>query len=337
MNIAVLGAGAWGTALAMAFAGRHDIALWTRDPRHAEALRMQGENARYLPGHSLPASIRVDADLARCLDGTALIIAAVPTGALAATLALVETVPAAVGRPLVWACKGFDAATGELPHRIVARVRTGTAAGRENTPAGVLSGPSFAAEIARGLPAALTLASDDAGFARETAHALHGGRLRVYSSTDVIGVEIGGAAKNVMAIAAGICDGLALGLNARAALVTRGLAELTRLGLSLGGRADTLMGLSGAGDLILTCTGDLSRNRQVGLQLARDVPLAEILRTLGHVAEGVSSAHSLASLARESGVEMPITEAVCGVLDGQLRPSDAVDGLMRRDPRAEGD
>jgi len=331
VNIAVLGAGAWGTALASTFAGQHDVTLWTRDPAFAGELRMHRENLRYLPGHRLPASIVIDADLSRCLSGAALIVGAVPTGALAATLERVAAVPGADERPLVWACKGFDSATGELPHRIVARVRTGSAC------SGVLSGPSFAAEIARGLPAALTLASADAGFARATAHALHSNRLRVYSSTDVIGVEVGGAAKNVMAIAAGICDGLGLGLNARAALVTRGLAELVRLGLKLGGRPDTLMGLSGAGDLILTCTGDLSRNRQVGLRLAQGVPLAEILGTLGHVAEGVSSAHSLAALARGNGVEMPITEAVCGVLDGRLQPAAAVDGLMRRDPRAEGE
>jgi glycerol-3-phosphate dehydrogenase (NAD(P)+) len=329
--IAVLGAGAWGTALASTFADQHGVTLWARDAAFAGELRTHRENLRYLPGHRLPASIAIDADLARCLSGATLIVAAVPTGALAATLARVEEVPGAGERPLVWACKGFDATTGELPHRIIARVRTGSAA------SGVLSGPSFAAEIARGLPAALTLASADAGFARATAQALHSSRLRVYSSTDVIGVEVGGAAKNVMAIAAGICDGLALGLNARAALVTRGLAELTRLGLKLGGRPDTLMGLSGAGDLILTCTGDLSRNRQVGLRLAQGMPLAEILRTLGHVAEGVSSAHSLAALARGNGVEMPITEAVCGVLDGRLQPAEAVDGLMRRDPRPEAE
>lgn len=329
MNITVLGAGAWGTALATAFADQHTVALWTRDPAQAADIQASRENLRYLPGHRLPASIVVDADLGRCLADVALILAVVPTGALATTLARVEAIPGASERPLVWACKGFDAATGELPHRIIARVRTGAAA------SGVLSGPSFAAEIARGLPAALTLASTDAAFARATAHALHGSRLRVYSSTDVIGVEIGGAAKNVMAIAAGICDGLALGLNARAALVTRGLAELTRLGLKLGGQPDTLMGLSGAGDLILTCTGDLSRNRQVGLRLAQEVPLAEILGTLGHVAEGVSSARSLAALARDSDVEMPITEAVCRVLDGRMKPGEAVEGLMRRDPRAE--
>ncbi|MBC7780046.1 MAG: NAD(P)-dependent glycerol-3-phosphate dehydrogenase, partial [Proteobacteria bacterium] len=243
--------------------------------------------------------------------------------------ALRESAHDAPPLPLVWACKGFDAQTGELPHVIVARIRAGSAV------CGVLSGPSFADEIAAGMPAALTLASTDAAFAHDTAHALHSARLRVYSSNDVVGVEIGGAAKNVMAIAAGICDGLALGLNARAALITRGLAELTRLGLKLGGRPDTLMGLSGAGDLILTCTGDLSRNRRVGLRLAEGTALTIILDELGHVAEGVSSAGALARLAQAHGVEMPITEAVCGVLDGRVNARAAVEGLMRRDPRSE--
>lgn len=336
MKIAVLGAGAWGTALASAFSDPHAVSLWTRDPAHAADLAGSRENRRYLPGHRLPASIRVDADLGRCLDGCELILAVVPTGALASTLERLEAMEGAGQRPLLWACKGFDAATGELPHAIIARVRNGGASSG-SAPCGVLSGPSFAAEIARGLPAALTLASADAAFARSSAHALHSNRLRIYSSPDVIGVEVGGAAKNVMAIAAGICDGLALGLNARAALITRGLAELTRLGLRLGGRPDTLMGLSGAGDLILTCTGDLSRNRQVGLQLAQGVPLAQILATLGHVAEGVSSAPALAALARAHAVEMPITEAVCQVLDGRLDARAAVEGLMRRDARSEAE
>lgn len=331
MSIAVLGAGAWGTALAVSFAAGHAVTLWSRDPAHALALDRERVNTRLLPGRPIPASIAIGADLAACLHGAELIVAAVPTGALAQTLALTDTLAAARCLPLVWACKGFDATTGELPHRIVARIRS------EATPSGVLSGPSFADEIARGLPAALTLASDDAAFAQTTARTLHSDRLRLYSSSDVIGVEIGGAAKNVMAIAAGICDGLALGLNARAALITRGLAELTRLGLALGGRADTLMGLSGAGDLILTCTGDLSRNRQVGLRLADGQTVPGILQQLGHVAEGVSSAHALAALARDKGIEMPITEAVCAVLDGRCSARDGVERLMRRDPRSESE
>jgi len=331
VNIAVLGAGAWGTALAVSFADLHEVTLWTRDPDHAQALTGARMNARYLPGRPLPASIRIGSDLAACSEQADLLVAAVPTGALGLVLSGMESIAGAAGLPLVWVCKGFDSATGELPHQILARVRGSTAT------CGVLSGPSFADEIARGLPAALTLAASDAAFARSTAQALHGKRLRIYSSSDVIGVEIGGAAKNVMAIAAGICDGLSLGMNARAALITRGLAELTRLGLSLGGRSDTLMGLSGAGDLILTCTGDLSRNRQVGLQLAAGQSISDILQRLGHVAEGVSSANALASLARANEVDMPITEAVCKVLDGSLQPRAAVEELMSRDARSEAD
>jgi glycerol-3-phosphate dehydrogenase (NAD(P)+) len=330
VNIAILGAGAWGTALAISASGQHQVRLWARDAAHAAALSGDHVNARYLANCPIPTTVVIDSDLTACLASAQLLIAAVPTGALGATLARVEAIDGARTIPLVWACKGFDSTSGELPHEIVARVRTGGAA------CGVLSGPSFADEIARGLPAALTLASGDPAFARTAAHALHNPRLRVYSSNDVIGVEIGGAAKNVLAIAAGICDGLALGLNARAALVTRGLAELTRLGLKLGGRPDTLMGLSGAGDLILTCTGDLSRNRRVGLRLAEGLPVAQILGELGHVAEGVSSARSLANLALAHGVEMPITEAVCQVLAGQSTARSAVEDLMRRDPRSEG-
>jgi glycerol-3-phosphate dehydrogenase (NAD(P)+) len=329
VSVAVLGAGAWGSALAIAAATRHPVRLWARDPRQAQAMAATRVNARYLPGRELPAAITVTDDLDEAVRDCAFAIAATPTGALASLLRQVRdgasTVPA-----VVWACKGFDAHTGELPHRIVARVLG------EDARCGVLSGPSFADEIARGLPAALTLASREAAFAHEAAQALHGPRLRVYSSRDVIGVEVGGAAKNVMAIAAGICDGLALGLNARAALITRGLAELTRLGLALGGRAETLMGLAGAGDLILTCTGDLSRNRRIGLLLAAGTPLSEALAALGHVAEGVNSARALHALATANAVDMPITAAVCEVLDGRASPGEVVQALMRRDPRPEG-
>ena len=329
MTVAVLGAGAWGTALAIAAAARHPVRLWARDPAQAAMMASARVNARYLPGRELPAAIRVTSSLEEAARDCEFAIAATPTGALAGLLeqlrASLPVVP-----PVVWACKGFDAHTGELPHRIVARVLG------EDARCGVLSGPSFADEIARGLPAALTLAARDGEFARDTAQALHGPRLRVYSSRDVIGVEVGGAAKNVMAIAAGICDGLSLGLNARAALITRGLAELTRLGLALGGRAETLMGLAGAGDLILTCTGDLSRNRRIGLLLATGTPLSEALAALGHVAEGVNSARALHALATTHEVEMPITAAVCEVLDGRASPAEAVQSLMRRDPRPEG-
>jgi len=199
----------------------------------------------------------------------------------------------------------------------------------------VLSGPSFAQEVARGFPTAVVLASADTGLAQRLARELHGPRLRIYSNDDLIGVEAAGAAKNVMAIAAGICDGLELGLNARAALISRGLAEISRLGLQLGGRIETFMGLAGAGDLILTCTGDLSRNRTVGLRLAAGAALGEILTSLGHVAEGVGTAYEVNRLAERLGVDMPITAAVCQVLDARLAPAAAVGQLMERDPRPE--
>ena len=199
----------------------------------------------------------------------------------------------------------------------------------------MLSGPSFAQEVAAGLPTALTLASRDHDFARDAARMLHGPALRVYSSADFVGVEVAGAVKNVIAIAAGICDGLRYGLNARAALITRGLAEIARLGVALGGRAETFMGLAGAGDLILTCTGDLSRNRTVGLKLARGEPLSDILAELGHVAEGVNTARELARIAERLGIEMPITSAVCRVLDDHREARAAADWLLQREPKAE--
>jgi glycerol-3-phosphate dehydrogenase (NAD(P)+) len=230
---------------------------------------------------------------------------------------------------VVWLCKGFEQGTGALPHRIAAET---LGAGARF---GALSGPSFAEEVAQGKPCALTLASSDARFARESAERLHGGRLRVYFTTDLVGVEIGGAVKNVMAIAAGISDGLGLGLNARAALITRGLAEIARLGAALGARPETIMGLAGVGDLILTATGDLSRNRRVGLELARGKPLEAILRDLGHIAEGVHSAREVARLAAAQGVDMPVSEAVNAVLDGKVSPAAAVEQLLAREPKSE--
>ena len=319
-RIAVLGAGAWGTALAAALGARHAVTLWARDATQAEVISRERSNRRYLPEVELPAQVAVTA---RWPDDAELLIAATPVAGLR------EVAARAAGRPLVWLCKGFEAGSGLLPHEIVAQVREARAA------CGALSGPSFALEVARGLPCALTLASAHPAFARAAARQLHGGRLRVYTSPDLVGVEIGGAVKNVMAIAVGIADGLALGQNARAALITRGLAEITRLGVALGGKAQTFMGLAGAGDLILTATGDLSRNRRVGLELARGRPLAAILGALGHVAEGVHSARETLRRASGAHVEMPITQAVCAVLEGRLAPPQAVERLLARDAKEE--
>jgi len=326
MNIAVLGAGAWGTAMAAHLAARHRVTLWARDADQAAALQQDRVNQRYLPGVPLPAQLTVTADFDLALRDAALILAGVTTAGLRATLRRIHS--AACPLPVVWLCKGFERERALLPHQVCA-------AELPNATCGVLSGPSFADEVARGQPTAVTLASTDAAFAATTARELHGGSLRVYSGTDVIGVEVAGAVKNVMAIATGICDGLKLGLNARAALVTRGLAEITRLGVALGGRVETFMGLAGVGDLILTCTGDLSRNRKVGLGLAQGTPLAEILQQLGHVAEGVLSAREVARLAGERGIEMPITEAVCRVLDAPQSAAVVARALLERDAKAE--
>ena len=327
MKICVLGAGAWGTALAIALAARHDVALWARDPAQAASMAAGRSNPRYLPEVDFPQAVHPTSDLAAAVAGAGLVLLVTPTAALREALGRLLAVQADM--PLLWACKGFERDSAKFPHRVVEE----TWAGR--SPSGALSGPSFAAEVARGWPTALVLASKDEAFARDTARALHQPALRVYYSDDVAGVEIGGAVKNVMAIATGVCDGMGLGHNARAALITRGLAEIGRLAARLGGRAETVMGLAGAGDLILTCTGDLSRNRRVGLLLATGRSLEDILADLGHVAEGVHSAREVQRLAAELGVDMPIVDAVCSVLFRGLHPSKAVEQLLSRDPRAE--
>ncbi len=326
-RVAVLGAGAWGTALACSLVPRLAVTLWARDRAQVDTLRDARRNARYLPEIELPGTLDLSAELPVAVRGAELLLAATPVAGLRDLLERLRSI--AVHTPLVWVCKGFEQGTGLLPHQIVEEIL-----GRDAR-CGALSGPSFALEVARGLPCALTLAARDAAFAREAAALLHGGRLRIYYNADLVGVEIGGAVKNVMAIAVGISDGLGLGQNARAALVTRGLAEITRLGVAAGGAAETFMGLAGAGDLILTATGDLSRNRRVGLELARGRRLEDILTELGHVAEGVRSAREVVRLAAERGVEMPVTEAVNAVLDGDISARQAAELLLARDPKRE--
>lgn len=327
MKLAILGAGAWGTALGIAMSARHQTTLWCRDPQQYERLRAERINSRYLPGIPLPAALRLTGDAAEALSTCDLAIAAVPAASLRDTLRLAAGLP---GRPgLVWLCKGFESGSGKLPHQIAAE-ELGAA-----WPYAALSGPSFAGEVARGLPAAVTLASSDTAFAISASRELHTGRFRVYSSDDLPGVEIGGAVKNVIAIAAGVCDGLKLGNSARAALITRGLAEMTRLGLALGGRMETFMGLAGAGDLVLTATSDLSRNRRVGLGLASGRRLADVLADLGHVAEGVWTAREVDRLATQTGVDMPIAAAVWRLLDGQVSVQVAFEELMNREPKQE--
>jgi glycerol-3-phosphate dehydrogenase (NAD(P)+) len=327
MKLAVLGAGAWGTAISISLASRHQVSLWARESDVCSDLLARRRNQRYLPGHEVPGTVEVTDQLRTAIVGAELTLIATSTAGLRETLKQVGLAGSAAR--IIWLCKGFEADTAQLPHQIAAAELP------DGAHYGVLSGPSFADEVARGLPAALTLASRDAQFAADAARSLHHPALRLYSSEDVIGVEVGGAVKNVMAIATGICDGLQLGQNARAALMTRGLAEITRLGLRLGGRLETFMGLAGAGDLFLTCSGDLSRNRNVGLKLATGIPVDQILRELGHVAEGVYTARAVTRLAGRLGVEMPITRAVCRVIDEGVPPRDAVQDLLQRDPRPE--
>ena len=323
-RVAVLGAGAWGTAIACVLGARLEVSLWARDAGQARAMAATRRNPRYLGGIEIPREVSIGADFDGAVAGNALFLVATPVAGLRGVLQRLDR-----DARVVWLCKGFEEGSGLLPHQVAAET---LGAGAR---CGALSGPSFAEEVARGLPCALTLASASTDFAREAAALLHGGRMRVYYSTDVAGVEIGGAVKNVMAIAAGISDGLGLGLNARAALVTRGLAEIARLCAALGGREETVMGLSGAGDLILTATGELSRNRRVGVELAQGRGLADILARLGHVAEGVRSAKEVLALSRQKKVEMPVTEAVVAVLDGTATPAGAVERLLARDPRRE--
>ena len=349
MKIVVFGAGAWGTALALSAStnplARHRVSLCARDAVQAADLQSQRENVRYLTGIKLPASLTVCA-LGRCVTAGSIGLAG--TQALAAIVAgadlLVIATPMAGLRsmliqlrdsclPVAWLCKGFEVAAstqayGLLAHEVQAQVAP-------DLRAGGLSGPSFALEVAQGKPTALVAASGSAELRSALVEAFHGPTLRVYANDDLVGVEVGGAVKNVLAIAAGLCDGLQLGLNARAALITRGLAEMTRLGVALGARAETFMGLSGLGDLVLTTTGDLSRNRQVGLALAQGQSLQQVMSTLGHVAEGVYCARTVLQRAGALAVEMPITQAVVALLDGQIKPQQAVALLMEREPVAE--
>ncbi|AMD44940.1 NAD(P)H-dependent glycerol-3-phosphate dehydrogenase [Bordetella holmesii] len=339
LRAAVLGAGSWGTALAAAAARRHPTLLWARDPAQVQHLQTRRENTRYLPDVALPATLAFSAELDRALaflgqdPDQALIILGVPVAGMSGIMTeLAQRLPAlGMGRtPIVWTCKGFETGTARLPHEIARQA----AAGMPGLACSVLSGPSFAREVAQGLPVALTVASDDARVTRAATAALHGGAVRVYASQDVVGVEVGGALKNVIAVACGISDGLALGTNARAALITRGLAEMARFGAALGARAETFAGLTGLGDLVLTATGELSRNRRVGLDIGAGRKLADILAS-GVTAEGVRCARAALDRARSLDVELPITQAVCAVLFDGVAPMTAVSALLAREARPE--
>ena len=335
MNITILGAGAWGTAIAQSAASRHQVTMWTISGEEAAALARDHENKRYLPGIALHHDIQFTTDLAQAVSNADLIAMVTPMGALREVLVKLSSLN--IQAPIICLSKGIEtpqngASIGLLAHQVALEVAPHIV---ESTGFGILSGPSFAKEVALNQPTAIVIASQKDNVCKTTIQALHSDRLRVYRSDDPIGVAVGGAVKNVLAIATGLLDGMQLGMNARAALLTRGLAEMARFGVAMGAQAQTFMGLSGLGDLVLTATGDLSRNRTVGLQLASGKTLAQILNELGHVAEGVYSARSIVLAARQLGVEMPISEAVVQLLDGQLTVTQALDNLMQRDAKAE--
>ena len=335
MKVAILGSGAWGTALAISAAARHQVMLWARDASLSKTLATDRVNARYLPGVDLPAGVQISggqAALCSILDRQDLVIIATPMSGLRDMLQSVKH----ISTPVAWLCKGFEvpqksdyyASFGLLAHEIHGHVAP-------DLIAGVLSGPSFAQEVARGQPTAIVAASESAAVRDALVAAFHSPTLRVYANDDIVGVEVGGAVKNVLAIATGLCDGLGLGLNARAALITRGLAEMTRLGVALGAKPETFTGLSGLGDLVLTATGDLSRNRKVGLALAQGKTLVEAVAALGHVAEGVYCARTVVQRASSLGIDMPISKAVVALLDGHITPANAVAALMGREATRE--
>ena len=336
LKIAIIGAGAWGTALAISASSKgtgHDVQLWTRDPAAASELQTLRSNQRYLPGVQFPPALHCVstpvAELSSWAQQHDLIVLGTPMSALRGMLQTLQHVQV----PVAWLCKGFEAAgqgveSGAMPHEVCQQVAP-------HLMAGALSGPSFALEVANAQPTALVAASAQASVRQILVDAFHSSSLRVYANDDIVGVEVGGAVKNVLAIATGLCDGLHLCLNARAALITRGLSEMTRLGVVLGAKPETFMGLSGLGDLVLTATGDLSRNRKVGLLLAQGMDLQQAVQSLGHVAEGVYSARTVVKRAQALGVDMPISQAVVALLDGHLKPAEAVAALMGRGAKGE--
>ena len=336
LKIAVIGAGAWGTALAISasrHAAGHQVQLWSRDAVAAKCMQSQRSNQRYLPGVAFPDALQCASssvlELAPWAANHDLIVIGTPMSALRSMLLNLKEIQV----PVAWLCKGFEASSegvesGAMPHEVRQQVAP-------HLKSGALSGPSFALEVARAQPTALVAASAHASVQQMLVDAFHTPSLRVYGNEDIVGVEVGGAVKNVLAIATGLSDGLNLGSNARAALITRGLSEMTRLGVALGAKTETFMGLSGLGDLVLTATGDLSRNRKVGMLLAQGMDLQQAVHSLGHVAEGVYSARTVVKRAQALGVDMPIARGVVALLDGKLKPAEAVAALMGRGAKGE--
>ncbi len=329
LSVAVLGAGSWGTALAALIARHgHPTTLWGRDAAMVQAIADDHENPRYLPGITLPDSLRATGVLAEALAGADVVLVVVPSHAFAETLrALAPHRPAHAG--VAWATKGFEPGSGRFLHEVAAEVFG------EGVPLAVVTGPSFAKEVAAGLPTALTVHSEDPAFCQQVAGILHGPAFRAYTGNDMRGAELGGAMKNVLAVATGVADGMGLGLNARAGLITRGLNEMLRLNIAIGGQPETLMGLAGLGDLVLTCTGDLSRNRRLGLALGRGQSLDDAVREIGQVVESIQTADEVMRQAEAHGVELPISSNVRDVLHGDISPAEGLRRLMAREQKAE--
>lgn len=328
--VAVLGAGSWGTALALQLARNgQSVKLWGHRAEHQSALIADGENRRYLPGVSFPDSLMPVLDLVEAVEQADAVLVVTPSHAYGHTLELIKSM---IGpqTPVMWACKGLEQGSGRFLHEVTDEILGAT------HPSAIVSGPSFAKEVAVGLPTAITVASSNAETCNEVAALLHGNSFRVYTSADVVGVEIGGAVKNVMAIATGISDGLGFGANARSALITRGLAEMVRLGVAVGGEKDTFMGLAGLGDLLLTATDDQSRNRRFGLAIGRGMTETEARESIGQVVEGPKTAREVMRLAGRHNIEMPITEQVDLVLNQGLSPKEAVNNLLNREAKPEG-
>lgn len=327
-TVSVLGAGSWGTALAAVLA-RNDVSttLWGRDAAAVEAMQATRRNARYLPELELPQSVHFTHDLEAAVRGADVLLIVTPSHAFGD---LIDRIAPAVtaGTGVAWATKGFDPGSGRFLHEIVGERLPGV-------PAAIVTGPSFAREVAQGLPTAVTVHSADAAFAKKIADLLHSTRFRAYTGSDMVGAELGGAMKNVLAVATGVADGMRLGLNARAGMITRGLNEMLRLGAAIGARAETLMGLAGLGDLVLTCTGDLSRNRRLGLALGRGVSLKEAVAEIGQVVESIETVDTVMRLAAQHGIELPISQGVQRVLHEEITPAEGLRQLLAREQKAE--
>ena len=327
MKFTVIGAGSWGTALAMQMARNGTTYLWGRNPQHLEDMQKSRSNEAYLPGVKFPEKLVVESNLEKAIENSDAILVVSPSEAFAEVLNKIK--PLIGNRPLAWASKGFEPGSGRFLHEVAEEI-----VGKDR-PIALVTGPSFAKDVAEGKPTLVTVACTDTSFAEYVAHALHNSKFRVYISDDLIGAELGGAVKNVLALATGMCDGMQLGDNTRAAILTRGMAEMMRLGIAMNCKPETLMGLSGLGDLVLTCTGDLSRNRRMGLALGRGQTIEQAKKEIGQVVEGIGTADEVMRLAKKHNVDMPISEHVWKVVNGLMTPHEAVKELMSRGPRQE--